>query len=214
VLVVRPNSPRIGCALLAAGSSQRLGRPKQLVTYRGVSLVRRSAQALASTRCEALAIVVGFQSGDVLQAVRGLPLEPLENANYSEGIAASIRLAVSWASARELDALVLAACDQVHLTAAHLEQLIARYTHVSDIVASAYADTCGIPALFGSAWFSRLSQLQGDRGAGALLRTHAQTQFVAWPEGELDIDTEADLARAIQHVSDSRAALRPSQRRT
>ncbi|HEY2736548.1 MAG TPA: NTP transferase domain-containing protein, partial [Polyangiales bacterium] len=100
-----------------------------------------------------------------------------------------------WARDRAFDALLIVACDQLHLIAAHLGQLIGMYAYETDIVASQYAGTYGIPALFGRAWFSRLDELRGDRGAGALLRTYTATRAIFWPEGEVDIDTEGDVER-------------------
>jgi molybdenum cofactor cytidylyltransferase len=187
--------PRIGCAILAAGGSSRLGRAKQLLSYRGVPLIRHVGALALATGCDAVAVVTGSGAPEVARAVRELALELLDNPDWREGVAASIRVASAWATQRALDALLLTACDQVHLTSAHLEQLIAYYENHTSVIASAYADTVGIPVLFGAAWFGGLLQLEGDRGAGALLRAHAPTQLVAWPAGEFDIDSELDVER-------------------
>jgi molybdenum cofactor cytidylyltransferase len=192
----RTNQARIGCAVLAAGSSQRLGRPKQLLSYRGTPLIRRIGEVVLASGSHAAAVVTGCNAQDVARALEDLALEKLDNPHWSEGVAASIRVAAAWAARLELDALLMAACDQVHLSALHLDHLMARFTDPTDIVASSYAGTAGIPALFGAAWYPQLSALQGDRGAGALLRAHAPTQLVAWSDGEFDIDTEHDVARA------------------
>jgi CTP:molybdopterin cytidylyltransferase MocA len=190
-----PHSLRIGCAVLAAGSSKRLGRPKQLLSYCGAPLIHRIGAEVLASGCHAAAVVTGCSGQDVGRAVAALAIETLDNPRWSEGVAASIRVATEWAAQRELDGLLLAACDQLHLSAAHLAELMARCERVTDIVASGYAGTAGIPALFGAAWYPQLLHLQGDRGAGELLRANAATQLVAWPAGEHDIDTEHDIAR-------------------
>jgi molybdenum cofactor cytidylyltransferase len=191
----RERWPRVGCALLAAGDSRRLGQPKQLIDYRGVPLVRHVAQTALAARCAACAVVVGSHASDVRAALQGLPVDMLDNSAWTEGIAASIRVAVGWARRLQLDALLLAACDQWRLTPEHLRRLIARVQRPTDAAASVYAETCGVPALFGAAWFPRLLSLRGDRGAGSLLRACAATQRVPWPGGAFDLDTEQDLAR-------------------
>ncbi len=66
----------------------------------------------------------------------------------------------------------------------------------SSIVASSYAGTRGVPALFAATHFAELRQLRGDRGAGPLLASHAgSVHLIPLAGGEVDIDTPADLAR-------------------
>jgi CTP:molybdopterin cytidylyltransferase MocA len=92
--------------------------------------------------------------------------------------------------------LLLAAADQPLLPAAHVRALSALARDALDDapVASAYAGVAGIPALFPRSWFARLAALQGDRGAGALLRS-CNVRTVAWEDGAYDVDTEADFTR-------------------
>ncbi|HEX4354531.1 MAG TPA: NTP transferase domain-containing protein, partial [Polyangiales bacterium] len=72
--------------ILAAGSSQRLGRPKQLLRLRGVPLVRHIANVVLDVACEARAIVVGCHAPEVLDALQGVALEPIMNVDHREGV--------------------------------------------------------------------------------------------------------------------------------
>jgi CTP:molybdopterin cytidylyltransferase MocA len=100
-------------------------------------------------------------------------------------------------SADDCDAAVITVCDQPSVTAAHLESLVAAWRSTgSSIVASSYAGTGGVPALFADTHFAELRQLRGDRGAGPLLASHAGSlHLIPLAGGEVDIDTPADLAR-------------------
>ena len=190
-----------GIAILAAGASRRLGEPKQLVTLGGAPLIRSVAALAVSLDCEAVAAVLGYEAERVAQALGGLACERLDNPDWSEGIASSIRVAAHWAQARELDALMLLACDQVRLTSRQLRKLWAAWsTHPQAPAGSAYARTLGIPAVFPRCCYTALLALQGDRGAAKLLQARATTQ-VPWPDGTCDLDTPQDLLAARRAVA-------------
>src|SRR5437763_12750721 len=70
------NSPRripasrmhhIGAVVLAAGGSSRFGRPKQLLTFRGETLVRRAVRAASEAGCDPVIVVAG-NLGDAIRS--------------------------------------------------------------------------------------------------------------------------------------------------
>jgi xanthine dehydrogenase accessory factor len=183
----------IACAILAAGGSRRLGRPKQLVTVGGQPLLRRVAVEACASTCARVAVVLGAHAAAISPTLSGVPVTRLDNAAWNEGVASSIRCAVAWADATRSEALILCVCDQVSLNAAHLDRMIAAYRRgLSSMVGSGYAGICGVPALFASDCFSELETLKGDRGAIGLLRDDPQTVAVPWDAGVRDLDTEQD----------------------
>jgi molybdenum cofactor cytidylyltransferase len=185
---------RVGCAILAAGASRRLGRPKQLVLWRGNELVRHLALQALSSLANEVAVIVGAHVERVVPAVSDLPLNCIVNLGWREGVASSIRCATHWAAQRSLDALILIASDQPHLDSHHIDRLVTEHECGATLVASRYSGVIGVPALFGAPAFRRLFTLSGDAGASALLRNDHRTRSVEWPAGEVDIDTTRDLA--------------------
>jgi CTP:molybdopterin cytidylyltransferase MocA len=184
-----------GCAVLAAGASRRLGQPKQLVELAGEPLVRRVAQLAREAGCEHVGVVIGCQGPVVAAALSGVACELLDNAEWPEGIAASVRAAARWADDRRFEALMLLVCDQLNLSAGHLSRLWSLWQATPEIaVASSYASTLGVPAIFPRAYYGALLQLHGDQGAARLLRVGPVTQ-VAWAEGATELDTPEDLAK-------------------
>jgi CTP:molybdopterin cytidylyltransferase MocA len=184
----------IASALLAAGGSRRLGRPKQLLSIDGKPLVVHvlaQLQAAASGPC---AVIIGSSADELRDVLAATGCEVLENSSWTEGIASSIRTAVDWAAARGATGLILAACDQPKLGPEHVRALVDTRARVGATAASGYAGTCGIPAIFDASWYPRLRSLTGDRGAGALLRSDPNVAVVAWPDGAFDIDTPEDAA--------------------
>ena len=127
------------------------------------------------------------------------------NPGWSSGVGSSIRVGVQRAMdlAPDLDASLALSCDQPFVTAAVLVQLIQlRLTSGKPIVASAYATTLGIPALFDRSCFPDLLRLKGDSGAkGIILARPQDVASFDFPAGEIDIDTAADYEKLDQPLA-------------
>jgi molybdenum cofactor cytidylyltransferase len=186
----------IAALVLAAGASRRLGQPKQLVPYEGTPLVRRIVER-ALPACDAACVVLGACADRVALTLAGLDIALVYAPAWHEGMGASLRTGVAWADAADHDAIVVLACDQPRLTTTHVAALVAHYrSHGGAMIASRYADTVGVPAIFGRAQFPALLGVQGDRGARTLLRGRDDVIAVDWSEGAIDIDIPADLLAA------------------
>ena len=164
-------STPVPAIVLAAGASQRLGQPKQLLVYHGEFLIER-------------AIRLANEAG----------------ASPVEGIASSIHAGLRTldAVAGGASGVLILSCDQPRLTAGHLRGLIETFTAQAEpaIVASAYAGVHGVPAIFPRSMFADLLALRGDKGARSVL-VHPPCPLIALPfiGGEVDIDQPGDLAQ-------------------
>jgi xanthine dehydrogenase accessory factor len=186
----------IAAAILAAGASRRMGRPKQLAIVGGEPLVLIAARAAKASQCSEVAVVLGAMAGAVAPVLAGAGVALLANAEWEEGMASSLRRAAAWARTRDAEALVVCVCDQPLLTGAHIDALIATHrAHGGRTVASRYAEITGAPAIFGAAAFDQLATIAGDQGARAVLRA-TDTVAVDWPDGALDIDDDPTLRLA------------------
>jgi molybdenum cofactor cytidylyltransferase len=195
-----PAMSRVAAVVLAAGGASRMGSPKQLLRVDGESLVRRATQAALSSRCAAVFVVVGAHAQTVLKEVDDLAVERVENRNWPEGLGASIRAGVEAVAATKepfFDAALLILTDQVHVTTALLDRLIAAIeASPAGLVACEYGGTMGSPAAFSRRYFDSLCRLHGDHGAKAVLLAHAEAVLrIPFPEGAIDVDTPADYER-------------------
>ncbi len=190
---------QVAVILLAAGSSSRLGRPKQLLPYKGKTLLRHSmVQALASS-AKQIIVVLG-DNADILQKeITGFNIHPVMNEQWQEGMASSIRAGMNALTEMNpsVEGAILVVCDQPLMTADLLNTLIAVYRNSGKrIVACSYDDTFGPPVFFHHSFFPELFQLKGDVGARSIIRSHTENvEAVPFPEGSLDIDTEEDYER-------------------
>jgi molybdenum cofactor cytidylyltransferase len=188
---------KIGAVILAAGNSSRFGRPKQLLQYRGESLVRRTARAALEAGCQPVAIVVGPEGRTIAAALHDLEVKLVPNESWQRGIGASIRRGVE--ALKECEALVILLCDQPHVSARLIRQLGAIHGETQKpVVASAYAGTLGVPVLFAREYFDRLLALGDEQGAKFLLAAEPDdVARVDFPKGEVDIDTTSDLENLL-----------------
>jgi molybdenum cofactor cytidylyltransferase len=97
-------------------------------------------------------------------------------------------------SSPDVEASVLLVCDQPAVDARLIQRLIAlRETTGKTIVASSYADTLGVPALFSRSVFQELLSLDDKAGAKSIvLRSRERVALLPFPGGEIDIDTWED----------------------
>ena len=172
--------------ILAAGFSRRLGRAKQTVVVGGETLVERAVRVAVEAGLSPVILVVR-PGADFVEGLRGCLV--MVNEEAAEGMASSIRCGVRNAGDLRADGVVVMACDQVRLTAGHLQELIAE---PETVAASGYAGRVGIPAYFPAAVFGDLMELRGDMGAREMLRG---VRAVVDEGLVVDIDTEEDLAK-------------------
>ena len=185
----------IAVIILAAGSSSRLGLPKQNLNYKGETLLQLAVKnALAAA--ENVLVVLGANRDAIEYTIKDQPVEILNNPLWTEGMASSIRLAIDKIQSDYLQvtSVVLMLCDQPFADAALLAELInTGNTTDKSIVASLYNSTLGVPALFKAIYFPYLLALKGTDGAKKLITQHADdVAAVSFPSGAVDIDTLDD----------------------
>ena len=181
--------------VLAAGSSSRFGATKQSARIHDVPLVQRAVDAAVGACGQRVVTVIGHDRVAVLQAMGASSGFVIVNEDYEAGLGSSIA-AAAHRCGPHADALLLILADQALVTAAHLRTLVdASSGSDVEIVASAYDDTVGPPALLPRATFRDLCELSGDSGARALFFDHRfRLKTVPCDAAAVDIDTPADLA--------------------
>jgi molybdenum cofactor cytidylyltransferase len=180
--------------LLAAGSSERLGFPKQLIQIGKEPLIRRTARI--ALEVFPLTVILGYKSEECRAALAGLDLAILQNPNWQEGVASSIRLGVKKSDEAGAPAVLLIVVDQYRIETKILQTFAAEFNGETDrVIAAAYSGVLGTPVLFGSGWFQELLCLSGDQGARRLIKRANNLISVPWPDGAMDLDTVSDLQK-------------------
>ena len=193
-------SGAVALLLLAAGASTRMGRPKQLLPYHGRTLLRHAAEMAVAAGCAPIVLVTGALHDELLAEIVGLPILAVHNLDWETGMASSIRAGLTAVAAAAPRAVLVMLTDQPLVTPELLRQLIVQQQVTqAPIVAAAYGETLGVPAIFDKSLLPELLKLQGAQGAGRLIaRLGAAVGQVAFPAGLLDVDTPAQYTALLQ----------------
>ena len=94
-------------------------------------------------------------------------------------------------------------CDQPLIDTPYLDRMIdSLIDSDKGIVATAYGDKIGVPAIFGSTYFSQLSELKDDKGARDLLIEY-RTDCIILDLDEhqtLDVDSDEDYQQLLKFL--------------
>jgi molybdenum cofactor cytidylyltransferase len=182
--------------VLAAGGSQRLGTPKQLVRVRGRTLLERALLAARSALPGVrLVVVLGAHELRLRAHVRrtATAARVAYNRRWREGMAGSLKVALRAVPAGT-QALLVTLVDQPNVDARALRRLVVAWRRRPALAAAAhYSDRTGVPAVLPRRYWRAIRLLSGDSGARALLI--GRITLVEMPEAAFDVDTPADRAR-------------------
>lgn len=195
------DDPQVGLILLAAGESKRMGTPKQLLSYKGCSLIRHAATEAVSSNCNPIVVVLGAKSDRITPELDNLPVRVCQNDRWQQGMSSSIvtRIEVLLEINSSLDAAIVELADRPLVTAKVHNRLIERYRHTRvKAIASTYSQTIGVPALFDKNLFAELCNIQGKGGAKRLLQDRSNPKHnLTVPEAALDINTPTDYQNLL-----------------
>lgn len=187
---------KTGVILLAAGSSSRLGRPKQLIEFQGKKLIQRSVEVFQKSPADSIVVVLGWNPELIKTGFDFEHIPFVINDNWEEGMASSMQAGLRFLMEKELpEQIILMLCDQPFVDAELLNRLISEKKNSGKgIVACSYSGILGVPAIFDQAYFEELLGLKGSEGAKkVILKNKADVLVVDFPLGAMDLDTEEDL---------------------
>ncbi|MEQ9405690.1 MAG: nucleotidyltransferase family protein [Cyclobacteriaceae bacterium] len=196
------NSSTTGLILLAAGSSRRLGQPKQLLEFRKKPLLQHSIDCANRVPFDSCLLILGSNSQIITKRIVPGNFQVLLNEAWEEGVASSIHFGLSELIAKSpgIENVLFLLSDQPYLSTSHLNRLLTE--HEMGITASAYAGEIGVPVIFNRTYFDELLFLDGDQGAKKIVMKHRnKVKIVPFKGGEMDIDTmeDYDRLRGLDH---------------
>ena len=184
----------LGAILLAAGSSSRLGQPKQLIERNGEPLVRRQARLLLALEPACVVVVTGCAAAEVTEALADLPVTCVHNADWQNGMGTSLACGIRVMPERVRGALLLLA-DLWRIDADDLQAMVERWAgQPQQAVTACWGEASGPPVIFPRQMFARLARLRGDSGARHSLK-HFKGGLIRleMPHAAFDLDTPGDL---------------------
>jgi molybdenum cofactor cytidylyltransferase len=187
----------IAAIVLAAGGSRRLGRPKQLERWGDTTLLGHVLEQVRRYPVDESWVVLGAGIDDVMQQVDLSDFGIVENPEWEEGLASSLRVgldALTRMSKAEAAFIVLG--DQPDLPEDIPAKLVAAWRSSRSLAAvPKYRYSWGNPVLVSRELWPRLMSLTGDEGARRLLQAHPEWVEEVWVESlpPRDVDTQRDV---------------------
>ncbi|MFT5772914.1 MAG: molybdenum cofactor cytidylyltransferase [Algoriphagus sp.] len=187
---------KTGIIILAAGESSRLGYPKQIAQYKGITLLQYAIDSALGAKVEKQVLVLGANKDEIKKTFRGDSIPNIPNQDWEKGMASTMQKGLDYLLKFDApDQVIIMLCDMPFVDSKLLKKLIAAQKKTGKgIVACEYSDTIGVPILFTKAYFNELKTLSGDEGAKKVAQAHADDcALVKFPMGKVDVDTEEDL---------------------
>ncbi|HLG84883.1 MAG TPA: molybdopterin-binding/glycosyltransferase family 2 protein [Bradyrhizobium sp.] len=191
----------VAAIVLAAGRSTRMGGPNKLLAeLNGKKLVRIAAEQALASRASEVIVVTGHQADLVEQALTGLKVKFVRNADFAGGLASSVKAGIA-AVSKDADGAVICLGDMPLIDARLIDRLVEAFDpdRGNLIVVPVAEGRRGNPVLWSRRFFSELMTLDGDIGARHLIAKHAEAVAEVTVDGEsafLDIDTPQALETA------------------
>src|SRR5882762_341108 len=185
---------KTGIIILAAGSSSRMGEPKQLMMYKDKTFLQHIIGEAKNANLDPVICVTGYQSGLITKSISGMDISIVYNEHWPEGMGSGISAGIKQLLLSDVGSVILAVSDQPHVSS----DLFGTMQALKDqsgkgIVASSYAGTLGTPVLFAKEYFNRLKSLNGNQGAKNIVKINMHDVCtVEFEKGSIDIDTMED----------------------
>jgi molybdenum cofactor cytidylyltransferase len=199
---MEPDRKFISGLVLGAGASSRLGQPKQLLPFKGGTLLGWVInQAERAVGLDEVIVVLGRAADEIREKVVFGNAKVVENPVFGEGCASSYRAGIGALDPRS-DAIMILLGDQPGVDPETINRVAGEWrTGDGQIALASYQGRKGHPMLFARPLFDKLVELRGDKAAWKLVDANPDLVRVIpfdlpFPE---DINTVEDFQRAAEN---------------
>ncbi|QMU64420.1 MAG: NTP transferase domain-containing protein [Flavobacteriaceae bacterium] len=192
--------------ILAAGASERFGKPKQLLPYKETVLLNYIIEQLIPIKNAGIFVMIGAYVESVFQSIKNQPVTVIKNADWKKGMGDSLAKGVAYIAAKnDFHRVLVTLGDLPLITTQRYTQLIALATNSKKrIILTAYKNLSGVPAIFDKSLFHELSLLTGEKGAKSIVNKYQDEILMSTSEVPFfDVDTDETYKRLLDLESDS-----------
>ena len=168
-----PRFVTVAAVVLAAGASRRLGQPKQVLPLDGATVLGATLSVALESGCEPVVVVLGGAADEVRSEVDLAGVDVVENREFGEGCATSVRTAVG-ALPKEVQGVVLLLGDQPRVRVETIQELEAT-ARGHAVGVCEYDDGLGHPLWFDREMFAALEAMHGDKAVWKLVDAEDRT---------------------------------------
>lgn len=184
--------------VLAAGSSRRLGQPKQLLAYKGRTLLDATLEMARAAPFDQRLVTIGGAAPEVQERVDLAGFDVVDSVHHTQGCSSSIVSALQSLD-EDVEGFVLLLGDQPEVSVETIDALVSEAAAGAPIAVCRYDNGIGHPFWFGRATFPELADLRGDKAVWKLIESgkHPVTEVPIAGPVPLDVDTMEDYQRLL-----------------
>jgi len=188
--------------VLAAGSSRRMGRPKQLLEVGGRPLLEGVIASACASRLDEVVVVLGANADAILDQIDLGRARAVVNPDHAAGMSTSLRAGLA-ALGPEVAVAMVVLGDQPAISGALLDELLdLRVRSGLPAAALSFGGLLHPPVALARELWGDLRSLEGDVGCRAVIRAKPELVAALPYEGDLthpvDVDTPEDYARLLR----------------
>lgn len=192
---------KIAGLILAAGKSERMGRPKPLLPFRGSCFLTHVFTEASRSNLNDVWVVLGHQAEKLLQTLPEIEPKALVNPDYEHGQLTSLQCGLKQLSSAGLDGVMVFLIDHPIVHRGLVNQLVEAFRrNDAKIVIPSFQHRRGHPMIFGAELFRELLEAPLDQGAVSVVRKHPHEILhleVDEPGVLVDIDTPEAYERHV-----------------
>ena len=179
--------------MMAAGASNRMGKPKQLLPWGDITLIEHQISILLKTN-QPISVVLGAYAEKIRKVIENFPIDIYINEEWQKGMGSSIASGVKQLLAKDstIDGVLISLIDQPLISATHFKKMLRHFETGKDqiIVSKSKDEWSGVPVLFDAVYFNELINLKGDDGAKVIIKKHRNSvNYIDSKNSLKDIDT-------------------------
>jgi molybdenum cofactor cytidylyltransferase len=165
----------LAAAILAAGESRRMGEPKALVPFQGLTFVEHLLAATRHARVGITRIVLGARAEEIRPKLKVDPATIVVNPDWPRGQLSSIHAAIRSLPSRMTEGLILCPVDHPLVSLRLVAELIEYFDSSGKSIAlPTYRGKRGHPVIFRSSLYDELLAAPPEIGARQVVWAHAQ----------------------------------------
>jgi len=190
---------KIAALVLAAGESNRLGIPKQLIKWKDQTLIEYIINLIKGTSLSPILVVLGAHREKILNVIRNTGISIIINNKWQEGKASSIRIGINTLT-KDVDAVIIFVIDQPYLNKEIIDSIIDIYMQKKSLIIAPQINGIFInPVLFDRVIFEELKLLKNNEGGSTLFNKFLVEVLPLLDERILiDVDRLEDLTKLME----------------
>ena len=191
--------------LLAAGTSKRMGQPKQLLRWANKSLIQFQVETILPST-EKLYVILGAYAALIQPLLKNYEVELIQFYQWEKGMGNSLAYGIQQIlnSNPTIEGILISLIDQPLVTSSHYLNMRATFEIGNNQIIASESDSgwSGVPVLFDAYYFDELQKLSGEEGAKLILKKNkANSISINAGNTLIDMDTPEVYRKLFKEFS-------------